>query len=531
MRAAILARKSNDDKRNQLNKLSGVESCKVQIENGRAVAAELGVTVVEDYVWSFEDVQGDDMGRPLDMVIQVAKAGRFDVLIMRDMDRAAREAVRQTAFAVQLGDAGARVFEYIEDTPGRRRGYYKLGGLDGGFAMIRGIVAEEEKRKRGPLVREAHDKRLRDNRAVGRAPYGYERFVDPVTRKPDWRPVPDRVAVVIRVAETWLALQSFRGAAVALNKAGVPSPTGKAWKGRGVRDIVLDEFYRGWVVWGRVQHVSERGQRVRRRAPASNVRRFPRPDLAIFSPDLIARLEAQLAKPRAGGTGRATPKHLLSSFGRCGVCGATLVHKAGGYVCDRRRMSGEAACPGVGRRNERAVDAAVLAKLAPMIDGDVARRTLASIEKRLDALASVEGRTAERRRIEKAIAQAEAEGERLATAIALPDGNIPAIVALAAKRAKEVETLRAELERLSATPPASLEKRRILAHARARLAELAEARGKGGVAARPVLEAILGGRRMVAREVQIDGERRWQLTARIPRGWLWAEVVTTYAIS
>jgi len=519
IRAAILVRLSKEDAQ---GKRAGIESTAVQLANARAAIAAQGWVVAEGCEFVFDGVSGADMGPRLDAVIATARAGRFDVLVARDLDRLVREAARQAAVLVQLSDAGARVWTYTDGS------FAKLGGFDYLLTAVRGVVAEEERRKTGARVREALRARAAAGRASGRVPFGYRNVRDEATGASFPRIVEDEAKIVRRIAVEYLNRGSLHAAAVALNEAGVSAPSGgTSWSPQAIKNVVTNPIYRGLVVRGRTIKVVERGTRVRTVAEEANVQRIERPELAILDAELAARLDAALAKPRRRSWGAAEPRHLLSSFARCAICGASLTvagSKGPSYLCVRHLTHGRAACPGIGYRSEGAVDAAVLAKLAPMLDGDLAKRTLVAIAKRLDERARPDTRADERRRVERAIADSERKQRNLAAAVA--EGNPPAAV-LGMLRDEEgrVRTLRAELARLDQAPPASLERRRLLVRAQDRLAELAQLGERGGVAARPVLAAVLGDQRFSVVPVMVRGERRWQLTARVSGGWLWANVV------
>jgi hypothetical protein len=53
--------------------------------------------------------------------------------------------------------------------------------------------------------------------------------------------------------------------------------------------------------------------------------RLAHPELRIWPSKLLGQIDALLARPRRTSWGAATPRHLASSFVRCGVCGASLV--------------------------------------------------------------------------------------------------------------------------------------------------------------------------------------------------------------
>ena len=194
-------------------------------------------------------------------------------------------------------------------------------------------------------------------------------------------------------------------------------------------------------------------------------------------------------------------------------------------MCARHHQQGRAACPGIGYRSERRVDEAILAAIAPLVgDGKIATRSLEILRKRIEERVSRDGRAAERQRVTRALADSEREESNLARAVASGARLEPLLVELE-KTTKRTKGLRAELAKLDASPPPSLDARRILASIKKRLAELSNLRERGGIEARPVVAAVLGDTRFTVVPVEVNGERRWQLTARISRGFLVTNVV------
>jgi hypothetical protein len=88
------------------------------------------------------------------------------------------------------------------------------------------------------------------------------------------------------------------------------------------------------------------------------------------------------------------------------------------------------------------------------------------------------------------------------------------------RETERAEGLRGELARLDSAEPVALDARRVLASARKQLRDLAALRHKGGLAARPLLTAVLGGRRFEALPVIVDGRRTWQISVEIGGGYL-----------
>ncbi|MGH7294523.1 MAG: recombinase family protein, partial [Polyangiaceae bacterium] len=454
MKAAILCRLSKEDAD---GKRSGIESTGVQLANARAAIEGQGWTVADGCTWVFDDVSGADMGRRLDAVIASAKAGNFDVLVARDLDRLVREAARQAAVLVQLGDAGVRVWTYND------RRFATLAGLDGAMTYLRGVIAEEERAKTSARVREALRFRAQAGRPAGQVPFGY-RIERDASGAPVERIDEAKAAVVVHVFETFAKLGTYHATADALNTEGVASPSGGTWPPQSVKNMVCNPVYRGLVVRGRKQYVPQRGRIVCVRADESTLQRVKRPELRLVSPELIARVDAVMARPRRS-FGAAKVRHLASSFVRCGVCGASLTvtgAKTSCYGCARQHGQGKAACGGIGYRAEYVVDGAILASLAPLFGATAVKRTIASIEKKLDNSASPEGRASDRRRVERAIAECARKQKNLAASIA--DGAAPAaVLTLLREEEARAAKMRDELGRLDAAPPATLARRRVLA--------------------------------------------------------------------
>jgi site-specific DNA recombinase len=296
------------------------------------------------------------------------------VLVLRDLDRLARDAARQAALLVQLKDAGVEVWTYSD------RAFVQLDGYGYLLTAVKGVVAEQERAKAAQRIREGLRFRVQAGRRATNAPFGYRNTRD-ASGAAHWEIDEAHAAVVVRVGEIFVERSgSFHATAVALNGAGVPSPGGTTWSPQAVKNVVIHPLYRGEYRHGETRMVARGGTLVTVRAPEADVLRIAHPELRVWPDALLARLDALLARPRRKAWGAATPKHLASSFLRCGVCGASLVVSGTrkrnnlSYVCDRHRMQGRSACRGIGYRAEHAVDAALLRALAPFIDGEVAER-------------------------------------------------------------------------------------------------------------------------------------------------------------
>ncbi len=136
-RAVLYARISGDDRKNAT---SGVDG---QLEDCRKYATEKGYLIVEEF---FEErnkyTSGADWLPELNKIIQLASKNKFDVLIVRELDRLARNRFKQISVENELDRFGVRV-EYAngryEDTAEGRL----LKGLMADFAEFEREKIEE----------------------------------------------------------------------------------------------------------------------------------------------------------------------------------------------------------------------------------------------------------------------------------------------------------------------------------------------------------------------------------------------------
>ncbi len=523
MRAAVYVRLSKEDRQGAR---SGVESCLVQQKNAERAIEAQAWHLAADRVFVDDDESGAEiLRRPkLQAMLLVAERRAFDVVVLRDLDRLARDAARQAALLVQLKDAGVEVWTYTD------RAFVQLDGYGYLLTAVKGVVAEQERAKAAQRIREGLRFRVQAGRRATPAPFGYRSIRD-ANGAAHWQIDDARAAVVVRIGETFVERSgSFHATAVALNGAGVPSPGGSTWSPQTVKNVLTHPLYRGEYRHGAMRTVARGGTLVRVRAPEAEVLRIAHPELRIWPAALLAQIDAALARPRRKAWGVATPRHLASSFLRCAVCGSSLVVSGTksrnnlSYVCDKHRMHGRSACRGIGYRAEHAVDAALLRAVAPFIDGDVAQRALGLLKDRLEAQAKDHGRESASERVRRDLDAAQRKSRNLADAIAR-GGEMDALLVALREETGRIDGLRADLERVSHAAPVAIDPQRILATARKRLAAFSKLLRRGGVEARPVVAAVLGSERLVATPIEVKGSRRWQLAGQISAGYLMSHVV------
>jgi site-specific DNA recombinase len=106
-RAILYARVSGDDRKYAT---SGIES---QLNDCRKYADERGYKIVgEVYETPDKVTSGADWLPELDRVLKLAQSDGFDVLVVREIDRLARNRFKQMSVEIQLESCGARV-EYV----------------------------------------------------------------------------------------------------------------------------------------------------------------------------------------------------------------------------------------------------------------------------------------------------------------------------------------------------------------------------------------------------------------------------------
>jgi DNA invertase Pin-like site-specific DNA recombinase len=505
---------------------SGIESCVVQQKNAEREIATQKWNADAESVFVDDDFSGAEIKRRpnLQALLQAAQRRAFEVVVVRDLDRLARDAARQTALLVQLADVGVRVWSYT------KRDFVQLEGSGYLMTALEGIFAEQERAKAAQRIREGLRFRVRAGRRAGRAPLGYRHIRD-ANGAALWEINSDGAAVIVRVGETFVERGgSYHATAVAMNQAGVASPGGTTWSPQMVKNVLRNPIYRGEYRHGLNRCVARGGTLVRERAPEAEVLRVAHPELRIWPEALLSKIDEILAGPRRTPWSVVGPRHLASSFLKCGLCGSSLVVSGAkkrnnlSYICDKHRMHGWAACRGIGYRAEHAVDRALLEAVAPFVDGDVAERALGLLKQALEAHARDRSQTAARERLQRDLDAAQRKAKNLTDAIAR-GGELDPLLAAVREQTDRIASLKIELERLKRSAPVSIDPRRVLAAARQRLADYAKLIRTGGLQARPVVEAVLGGERLVVTPIEVDGAKRWQLAGQISAGFLMHHVV------
>jgi DNA invertase Pin-like site-specific DNA recombinase len=240
MLAALYIRVSTDEQ---------ASSAAAQEEGARGWCAREGHRVVA--VYRDEGVSGGEWVRRagvLQLRADVAATPRpWDVLVVRDLDRLGRDAIRLPALLSHLADHDARVVEWSTGQT------VALDGMALIVAQLRAGLAQIEREQIAHRTRTALAQRAAKGLVTGGVVYGYtnRRSAEGVVYE-----VHEGEAEVVReIFKRTAAGESARRIAVALNTLSVPSPRAEgggtgAWCPGTVRAIVRNARYRGDATWG-----------------------------------------------------------------------------------------------------------------------------------------------------------------------------------------------------------------------------------------------------------------------------------------
>ncbi|HWR16056.1 MAG TPA: recombinase family protein [Terriglobales bacterium] len=363
VRVAIYARYSSD-----LQRPTSIED---QIRNCRAIAGRNGWIVVEEYIRSDAEITGQSLdGRDgLNELIELAKTTPkpFDGILIDDTSRFGRYLPDVVRLADILEGYGVFLHFGTQGLDSRSPGFRQV-------FIISAMMDEQSVASMRDKVHRGQHGRVLNGCVPGGKCYGYQNIpIEDPTRKGEWgrpavigvnqRPIPAEAAIVRRIFEMYAAGSSYADVAKALNKEGVLSPQPprkgrvRAWCPSAIREMLLNEKYRGVQVWNRTKTVRNRdknGRIEQRPRDESEWVRVEVPELRIVSDELwqAAREQNRIVREkhdpkRLGGMNRteASRRYIFSGLLECGVCGRNMTTVSGKapnarYGCPNHRFRG-----------------------------------------------------------------------------------------------------------------------------------------------------------------------------------------------
>ncbi len=367
MKAALYARYSTDKQREA--------SIEDQFRNCINLVEREGWEIVA----KFDDkaLSGAKTDRPgYQALLKSAEQKHFDVIVVDEVSRLWRDQEAQWRDAKRLEFWGLDIIGVNDGIDTRSGGY----GL---LLSIRGAMNEEARREIGKRTHRGLEGQARKCKNAGGRSYGYRHV-------PEYHPTlkdhlgqsvvtavhkeidPGEARVVRQIFQWFADGWSPRQIANELNAKGVPSP-GKKWnrkhrqcrgwaasaiygdmkKGRG---ILLNRLYIGEYIWNRTKRLvdPDTKQRKNRLRPESEWVVNDMPELRIVDQGLWNRVQGRFEAQREKSekvrtanknTGGRTPKYLLSSVLKCGVCGGNFImSNARDYACGTHKDRGDHVC-------------------------------------------------------------------------------------------------------------------------------------------------------------------------------------------
>jgi site-specific DNA recombinase len=307
----LYARVSGDDRRKEDRNLKG------QIEMARDYCQKQGYQIVAELQEDDRGTSGAAFELPqLSQAIEMAWAGEFDVLVVRELDRLARSLPKQLFVEDEFRRAGARV-EYVlhkfPDTP--------EGNL---MKNVGASIAEYERLKIAERTRRGRRRKVKSGHvSVGKQPpYGYTTATGE-DGKATLEVNEDEAATIRMIFDLYTGPErmSMRAIAQHLTQLGIPTWTdlrrpGKGkkqargkWSNSSVRPILANETYTGRWLFGKRKLVITYENGIKKQTHVSN------PDehlIAVDVPAIVDRATWKIAQHRRDENRRNStrkPKH------------------------------------------------------------------------------------------------------------------------------------------------------------------------------------------------------------------------------
>lgn len=259
------------------------------------------------------------------------EAGRVSTVVVKKLDRIARDPIYQGLVIKEALKVGCRVEVILEPIDGSTEG--ELIRFIKGYASRLEIAQIKERTQSGKI------KRRREGRRAGLKVYGYARDLANATLTID----PETSRVVARIY-AWVAEgRSFNWIAGQLTDEGVPTPNAHlnftrrpapvAWQTTTLVKMVRSEIYKGEDYWGKMAScgLRDNGKSWMRPVPKADWLPVPSGVPAIVTADLWDRANAAIDSERGrqirgdqSRNGRVPV--LLRGIAFCSLCGRRLGH-------------------------------------------------------------------------------------------------------------------------------------------------------------------------------------------------------------
>ncbi len=330
-RAVIYLRVSSDQ---QVERGYGDEGYSVpaQREACTRKAAELGATVVAEYVDLAKSAKTKNRPRFMEMIADIERDRDIDYVVVHKLNRFARKAMDDSVIDYRLSEAGAQlasVLEHIDATPSGKLNH-----------RIHAAFAEYENENLAAEIRKGQIQKHLAGGTPFTAPVGYKhspvefegRLINSIVIDKDRAPLVQLAFDLYDTGE--YPITRLRDTLEEHGLTSRPSRrrTSKPLSRNGLHTMLRNPYYIGIVVY--------MGKRVQGRHPK------------LVDERVFDRVQARLEAQRAAGDRPRKHQHYLKGSLTCDQCGARLIygqHTGGGGVyeyfsCVRRRARNGGKC-------------------------------------------------------------------------------------------------------------------------------------------------------------------------------------------
>jgi site-specific DNA recombinase len=349
MAAAIYARYSSENQR--------PESIDDQVSACRKLAKLSSLTISDEHIYADQAQSGARSDRPaLAALMTAARTGEFDVVLVDDLSRLARDNHLMLSIIAELHFEGIRVISVadgLDSTDEESTLAIQVRGIFNELQLrdlkkktLRGQIGQKE---RGFFVgektfgyRSAPFGEMRMDKKGRPRPEGYKMEIEP-----------KEAAVVLRIFTAYADGMPLTRIVKTLNEESVPGAIreAKGWSPATITRILDNEKYAGRWIWNRTESRRDPKTGRRRRLDKPESEWIVREDenLRIVRAQLweaVRECRKQMHRTRPGGNGKRGfsgdqgspqkhfPTHLLAGSMVCGCCGSTIAQvsgKSGGY--------------------------------------------------------------------------------------------------------------------------------------------------------------------------------------------------------
>lgn len=327
MRVAIYCRVSTDEQAK-----ADKTSLELQERECREHAARMRWQVVDVYL---EDYTGTTLDRPqLNILLQNARAGKYDVMLCYKVNRMTRDAINGNLLLAQLRDHNVAIAFVLDNID--------LNSDTGNIVLQ--IYFDMAERDRKNILRQLSDgRRGLTQRGVplqmGPTLYGYQRVRTLTERK---HVIDEKEAAVVRRVFAALdAGQSLHAVVKSLNADGYRTKNGKMWVAQSIKRMVAHPAYKGWTVADRWKWVRDGKVASRPKDEWIILDDTGATTPQIVTPELWDRVNARVTQNKGDQTRNRNRFYLLRGRIYCARCENRMYPispKASYYVCATRKM-------------------------------------------------------------------------------------------------------------------------------------------------------------------------------------------------